>query len=267
MYLQHFALTCHPFDFDPEPGQLYRCEQTDDAEGRLRHWLELKGIGLLTGEAGSGKTTACRKALGQLHPGQYRVRYASLTTGTVLDTLNVIGEALRLPVQRSRHAAWSAIRGEVTRLNEDRRVTLVLVIDEAHHLRNDTLEDLRLMMNFNFETERRMCLLLAGLTLLRIRLGMAAHESLSQRIVMQHHFEGLTMGQTAEYLSHRMEAAGAPALEHFEPAAVEALYNASDGIMRRINRIAHYALMAAFNGGCAQVGAEHVRIGCDEAAL
>ena len=202
MYLQHFGFTAYPFDTDLKAEQLYRSASIEEVAKRLAHLIELRGIALITGEAGCGKTTACRQAVANLHRGLYRVCYASLTTGSVLDTLNVIAGAMALPEQRRRSGAWHAIRSEAIRLTQEKKQLPVLIIDEAHHLRNEVLEDLRLLTNFELDSQRRMCMLLVGLTELtelRRRLAMSMHESLAQRIVTQHHFAALTSSETEAY--------------------------------------------------------------------
>ena len=102
----------------------------------------------------------------------------------------------------------------------------ILVIDEAQHLRNDVLEDLRLLTNFAMDSENRLCLLLVGLTELRRRLAMAVHESLSQRLVVRHHLNGLDRDEVDHYLTHRLRLAGCE-LPLFEPCAVEALFQST----------------------------------------
>ena len=267
MYLQHFGFTAYPFDTDLKAEQLYRSASIEEVAKRLEHLIELRGIALITGEAGCGKTTACRQAVANLHRGLYRVCYASLTTGSVLDTLNVIACAMALPEQRRRSGAWHAIRSEAIRLTQEKKQLPVLIIDEAHHLRNEVLEDLRELTNFELDSQRRMCMLLVGLTELRRRLAMSMHESLAQRIVTQHHFAALTSSETEAYLWHRLQMAGAAELPYFEPNAIEALFNAARGMPRQINRIAHYALLAACLDKAQQVSAEHVEKACAESRL
>ena len=99
----------------------------------------------MTDEVGSGKTTVCRHVAAALHPGLYRVGYVSLTTGNVLDMYKSIAWELGLPTERSRATAYRAIRAEITQLVCEAKQLPVLVIDEAQHLRNDVLEDLRLL--------------------------------------------------------------------------------------------------------------------------
>ena len=133
----------------------------------------------------------------------------------------------------------------------------VLVIDEAQHLRNDVLEDLRLLCNYEMDSDNRLCLLLVGLTELRRRLTMACHESLAQRLVVRHHLRGLDRAELDAYLAHRLRLAGCE-LPLFEPPAVEALAHSARGLPRLINRLAHYALTAAAAQGARTVAAEHL---------
>ena len=79
MYLRHFAFTRLPFETPAETDELFQSNARREAEARLGHLIELRGIGMLTGEVGSGKTTVCRHLADQLHPGLYRVHYVSLT--------------------------------------------------------------------------------------------------------------------------------------------------------------------------------------------
>lgn len=110
MYRKHFALTHFPFDLELEPEALFASATLAEAEGRLKHLLELRAIGLVTGEAGSGKTTVCRKIAAALHPGLYRVFYVPLSTGNVMDMYKSIGWELGLPTERNRASAFRVIR-------------------------------------------------------------------------------------------------------------------------------------------------------------
>jgi len=263
MYLKHFALTHFPFDHTLAATALFAANAQAEAEVRLNHLLELRGIGLLTGEVGSGKTTVCRQVTAGLHPGRYRVYYVSLTTGNVLDMYKAIAWELGLPTERSRATAYRAIRNEVSRLVQEAKQLPVLIVDEAQHLRNDVLEDLRLLTSYAMDADNRLCLLLVGLTELRRRLSMAVHESLSQRLVVRHHLAGLVRDEIEGYLTHRLRLAGAET-PLFVPAAIEALYQASRGLPRKINRIAHYALTAAALEQQHQVTEVHLQTAVEE---
>ena len=263
MYLRHFAFTRLPFETPAETDELFESSARREAEARLGHLIELRGIGMLTGEVGSGKTTVCRYLTAQLHPGLYRVHYVSLTTGNVLDMYKSIAWEIGIAVERSRSSAHHAIRTEISRLAKEAKQLPVLVVDEAHHLRNDVLEDLRLLTNFAMDSEQRMCLILVGLTELRRRLSMAVHESLSQRLVVRHHLTGLDRKEVDAYLEHRLRLAGCE-LPLFEAPAVEALFQGARGLPRQINRIAHYALSAAALDKARTVNADHLQNALDE---
>jgi len=148
-------------------------------------------------------------------------------------------------------------------LTLEAKIYPVLVIDEAQHLRNEVLEDLRLLTNYAMDAERRLCLLLVGLTELRRRLGMAVHESLAQRIVVRYHLSGLSREELPAYLEHHLNLAGCT-LPLFDPAAIEALYQATQGLPRKVNRAAHYALSAAAATKSRQISAEHMATALDE---
>lgn len=265
MYRKHFGLTRHPFGNEIEPDALYPSASSSELQARLAHLLDLRGIGLVTGDSGSGKTTTCRKVLTALHPGQHRVIYVSLSTGNVMDLYKTISWEMGLAVERSRAALYKQIRVEVSRSVLETRVRPVLVVDEAHHLRPDVLEDLRLLTNYSMDSENRLCLLLLGHPELRRRLGMAVHEALAQRIVVRYHMAALTREETPAYLVHRLRVAGTE-LSLFEPAAEEAIFQASSGLPRKINSLAHHALLAAAINKHKTVTAEHVMAASAEVA-
>lgn len=263
MYRKHFGLSRHPFAKDLAPEDLFASAAATELEVRLRHLLDLRGIGLVTGEPGSGKTTVCRKVAASLHSGLYRVLYVPLSTGNVTDMYKSIAWELGLPTERSRAALYRVIRGEVSRLCVETKVRPVLVVDEAQHLRSEVLEDLRLLTNYEMDSQNRLCLLLVGQAELRRRISMAVHEALSQRVVVRHHVGGLTRDELAAYLSHLLRMAGTE-LPLFEPAALEAIHHATNGLPRKVNLLAHHALTAAALGKAQTVTAEHVQAALPE---
>ncbi len=261
MYCEHFAFTGYPFQPLEHADQIFESRPARETATRLAHLLELRGIGLLTGEPGCGKTSTVRHVCGQLHPARHRTFYVSLATGSVLDLYQTVGWAFGLEVSRYRAVARRAIRAEISRRMLEARQLSVLVIDDAHHLLHEVLEELRLLTSFRMDSQQRLCLLLVGLPELRHRLALAVHESLRQRIVVRHHHTALGRDELEAYLCHRLRLAGCQ-LELFEEPACEAIFHATGGLPRKIDRIAHFALSAAALDGNRAVTAEHV-----EAAL
>lgn len=265
MYRKHFGLTRHPFDKEVAPDDLFETASLAELTARLKHLCDMRGIGLVTGDSGSGKTTACRRLVAGLHTGLHRVLYVSLTTGNVMDLYKTIAWELGLPTERNRAALFKHIRTEVSRLCAENRLRPILIVDEAHHLRTDVLEDLRLLTNYAMDSENRLCVVLVGHPELRRRLGMAALDALSQRIVVRAHVRGIAREEIGGYLDHRIRLAGC-VLPLFEPATVEAIYQASSGLPRKANMLAHHALFAAALAKAKTITTEHVQAALQEVA-
>jgi type II secretory pathway predicted ATPase ExeA len=263
MYRKHFAFTHLPFRRDVAPEDLFASTGHQELRTRIHYLVEMCGIGLATGESGSGKTTVCRSVIASLNPGLYRSIYVPLSTGNVMDVYKTIAWELGLPTERNRASLYKQIRSEVSRLVLEARCRPILIIDEAHHLRSEVLEDLRLLTNFAMDSDSRLILLLVGHPELRRRLHLAAHEALSQRIIVRGHLCGLTRDELPAYLAHLLRLAGCE-VPLFEPAAQEALYQATNGLPRKVNSLAHHALLAAALGKAKTVSAEHVQAALPE---
>jgi len=258
MYLKHFGLTCFPFDKEVPADELFASAGVRELGVRLDHLVEMRGIGLVTGDPGSGKSSAARALAARLHPGLYKVLYVPLSTGNPMDLYKSIAWELGLSPERSRAALYKQLREEVSRLCAEARIRPVLVVDEAQALRSDVLEELRLLTNYAMDSENRLCLLFCGQTELRRRLTLAVHDALAQRIVVRYHVPALVRDELPAYLAHLLRRAGTE-LPLFEPAAVEAIFQATSGLPRRVNQLAHHALIAAALQKGKTASAEHVQ--------
>jgi general secretion pathway protein A len=257
MYLKHFALCFYPFGTDIPPDEMYVSTGTAELTVRLGHLLDMSGIGLVTGDCGSGKSSACRAFAARLHTSLYKVFYVPLATGNPMDLYKSIAWEMGLPTERNRAALYRQIKNEVTRLGTEARTRAVLILDEAHALRSDVLEEMRLLTNYAMDSQNRLCLLFCGQTELRRRLRMAVHEALCQRVVVRYHLPPLSRDETGAYLTHLLRRAGTE-LMLFEPPAVEAIFQASQGLPRKINLLAHHGLVAAAITKAMTVTADHV---------
>ena len=267
MYQKHFALNRHPFEHALEVDELFTSRGQQEAGARLSHLMQMRGgIGVLSGEPGCGKSTVCRKLLHGLHPGLYRPRYVSLTTGSVVDLYSVISNAFGLAPTRQRAQAFLALRGDVSKQISESKQVSVLVVDEAHFLRAELLNELRLLTNYRMDSEYRLCLLLSGHTELRSRLSMAAFESLRQRVTASYHLGALESQEVTPYLDHRLKLAGAD-VPIFEASAMQTIAQATGGVPRRIDRLAHAALSSAAAAKRHMVNLEDVQNAIEEVML
>lgn len=257
MYTKHFGLTMYPFGNEIPPEEMYVSAAMRELGARLGHLVEMSGIGLVTGDSGSGKSSACRAMVARLHTGLFKVFYVPLSTGNPMDMYKSIAWEMGLPVERSRAALYRQIKNEVTRLSTETRTRPVLILDEAHWLRSDVLEEMRLLTNYAMDSESRLCLLFCGQTELRRRIAMAVHEALNQRVVVRYQLPPLSREETGQYITHLLRRAGTE-LPLFEPAAVEAIFQATGGLPRRINRLAHHTLLAAAVAKAKVTTADHV---------
>jgi len=257
MYLSHFGLKHHPFGKTLGSGEPLGTESRAGVRARIAHPVGLRGIGLLTGEPGVGKTAVCRQVADSLHDGLHQVRYVPFSTGSVRDIHNAVATAFGLPGSQSRATPFRALREETGRLVAEAGKLPVLILDEAHHPGNDVLAGFRTLANHRMDSANRLCLLLAGLTELRNRPRMAVHGPLAQGIVVNCHIHALRRGEVDAHVGHRMRLAGAD-VPVFDPAAAGALALAANRVPRKIDRLAHHALIAAADDGKRTVADGHV---------
>lgn len=263
MYRKYYGLARHPFEKDLKPDELFVSVAAKELEARLKYLLQLRGIGLITGEVGSGKTSICRKVATKLNTGLYKVFYVPLTTSNVTDTYKSIAWEMGLTTERSLAALYRAIRQEVNRLCLELKIRPILIIDEAQYLRNDVLQNLRLLTNYEMDSQNRLCMIFVGQAELRRRLSLSVHEPLAQRLVVRYHISGLSREELPAYLQHRLELAGTQ-MDLFEPSALEGVFQATNGLPRKVNLLAHLSLNIATLQESKVVSADHIRTAVEE---
>jgi type II secretory pathway predicted ATPase ExeA len=263
MYRPFYGFARSPFERDLPPDQLFRAPALDELHARLCYLVETRGVGQLHSEPGCGKTTALRRLRESLHPDQVRVLYIHDTAVNAGDLYRQLALELGIEPEWSRALTFRAIQQEIARLAKERRLTVFLVIDEAHRLRADVLAELPLLTNFEWDSGARLALLLCGQSGLRQRLRMADLEALAQRITVRCALRGVDRDTTRLYLEHRLRVAGVDRAVFSEPA-IEALFNASGGVFRRIDALAHNALSAGAVARARIVDADHVLTAAEE---
>jgi len=239
--LDHYGFARHPFGRHTPADALFRHRGFEEALRRLAFSVELDGIAELVAEAGCGKSLLLGELAQTLQAQGWAVHYFAHTTVGPFSLINVLARKTGLAPRRSRGETAMALADA---LLEDERNHL-LVLDEAHAMPDTTLADVRLLTIADFDRQSPFLLLLAGHPALDERLAEPTHHALDQRIATFARLQPLGLEETRAYLLHRLTAVGAPTQPVFDDGAVEAIFDASGGVPRRINNVATGALIVA----------------------
>jgi len=242
MFKQHFGMKFNPFDKEIDCASLYAGADLKELESRLRFMLENRGIFLLVGEPGSGKTTALRKFAEGLGPNLYKPFYLSLTTLTVNDFYFSLASQLGEQPKYRKIDMFHQIQHAINALYFEQRITPVIIADEMHMASTSILDDIRMLFNFRMDSVNPFVLIIAAQPLIRNKLALNMCLPLKQRILNKYTMKGLTLTETSEYIKSRMELAGV-ARDVFTDLAIEAIHSSSNGFPRNINNIATTCLM------------------------
>lgn len=244
MYKAFFGMEYDPFEPHVDKAGHFESQDFSQATARLEHLRQLRGIGLFTGHPGSGKTSVVRKWAFGLNPGLYKVVYLPMSSITTMEFYRSLCYGLGLEAKFKKIDMFNDIQQRLASLARDKKTVPVLILDEAQYLRNDILNDLKLILNFDMDSKSHAILILLGLPVLGTVLSRKSHEALAQRIVMNYSFQGLGRPEAEAYLESRLKACGVHQ-PIFHANAVEAIFATSGGSVRALNAIASKALLLA----------------------
>jgi MSHA biogenesis protein MshM len=258
MYVEHFGLVRRPFRSTLGDGTAwYAAPGHELVLARLAETIaDDEGLALLTGDPGTGKTLVCRRLLGRIGDD---VNQVYLTNGRFADPTSFLQTILydvSLPYEGKREQELRLMLTDflLEQFAGGRRT--VLVIDEAHHLSPDLLEEVRLWGNLEADDARALQVVLSAQPQILERLQGSSLATLSQRLKIRLRLDPLTMDQSAGYLSHQMRVVGGARL--FSDEALDLLCRAGKGVPRILNQLADQALRVACEAGAAAVDAEAV---------
>lgn len=244
-YTSRYGLEFNPF-LKREQAPLIETRQYREVAARLDYLHQIKGFGLITGNPGVGKTTSIRSWIGTLNKSANRVIYIPLSTLTVIEFYRYLAQELGCDPAYRKADNFRMIQGAIERLNIEKKMTPVIILDEANYLKNSTLNDLKILFNFDMDSSNKAMILLTGLPQILSTLTMNAHEPLRQRITMYYSVEPLSQEDSRAYLLEKMKMAKCHQ-EVFERNAIEAIINASAGIPRMLDKIGNASLLAGNN--------------------
>ena len=249
MYKSFYNLRRNPFEITPDPSFLFPTRRHNEALAALYYGVRRhKGFVVMTGEVGTGKTLLVRCLLELLNRRNVAYAYVFNSLLSPLEFLQYVSGDFGLP---SAGKSKSELLLELSNYligRYQKKLTTVLVIDEAHHLSVEVLEEIRLLTNLETAQEKLLQILLVGQPELDEKLDSMELRQLKQRIALRSQLEPLNLEETKGYILRRLQLAGAnpgaPAL--FPPDTVMKIYRHSRGIPRLINTVCENSLITAF---------------------
>lgn len=255
-YFMRFGMEENPF-LKNSKEILFENPEFKEVQMRLNYLLTTRGFGVLTGGSGKGKTTSIRVWSRNLNPSMYKVIYSSLSTLTVMEFYRTLVAGLGLEPQFRKSDNFKLIQSEIQRFSLEKRITPVIIIDEANHACTAVLNDLKMIFNFEMDSRDRAVVLLAGLPSLNHTLQLGIHEPLRQRITMNYNMDGFSKDESKEYILTKLRGVRCTR-QVFDDNALEALANAANGVPRLLSKLANSCLLIAGAKGCDTVDSEIV---------
>jgi len=259
MYLEHYGLSEAPFRITPHTDFFFDgANRGATLEALLYAITHDEGIVKVSGEVGSGKTMLCRVLMERLPKNVETIHLAnpSLSRDEILFAL---ADELQVNLATNRTSAvMRALQEHLIDLYANGRQVVVL-IDEAHAMPTETLEEIRLLSNLESNRHKLLQIVLFGQPELNEVLGRTEMRQLKERITHNFTLQPLVRSDIAQYINFRMRAAGYKGPDVFSPAALKLISGASLGLTRRINILCDKALLAAFAGNTHLVTASHVK--------
>jgi type II secretory pathway predicted ATPase ExeA len=241
----HYGLSRMPFGRDLAPGMLHRHHGHNEAVARITWCVAERGLGVITGEVGAGKTVAVRAALAALDRARHSLIYLGNPTIGARGIHHAIVAALGgLP--KTHMATLVPQAGEALAVEAvERGRTPVLVLDEAHLLDHAQLEGIRMLTNYDMDSRSPFACLLVGQPTLRRKIKLGILAALDQRIALRYALAPMTGTETADYVRHHLALAGRTDTL-FSDDATALIHQTSRGLPRAVNNLAVQALVAAF---------------------
>ena len=250
MYKAFFNLTRNPFDLTPDPSCFVPTKRHEEALAVLYYGVrQHKGFVVVTGEVGTGKTLLLRCLLGLLKESK-DVSYAYLFNGRLTSTefLQYVLADFGHPASGKNKADLLIDLGRYLVSRGSEKLTTVLIVDEAHHLSEDILEEVRLLSNLETDDDKLLQIVLVGQPELDKKLDSVGLRQLKQRIAVRTQLGPLDADETKRYIERRLQIAGADpdSSPLFSEEAVAGVYRHSRGLPRLINTLCENALITAY---------------------
>jgi general secretion pathway protein A len=254
MYLEFYGLKEMPFGLTPDPKYIFKTESHLEVLATIRYAVEHnKGLVVVTGEVGTGKTTTLRAAIQQFTD-EVQCVYTFNPFLTASEFYEQLADEFDLGLKRtaSKPELLSAL-GHTLALRHSKELRTVLVVDEAHGLPTALLEEIRLLMNFETNSEKLLQVILSGQPELQDVLNRPQLRQLKQRVSLRCEVKPLSLFEINKYVRFRLKQAGARNVNLFDNAAIGLIGSVSQGIPRVVNNVCDNALLYGYAAGAEMV--------------
>lgn len=247
MYESYYGISEKPFQLTPDPRYFFSGESHRRAMHYLRYGLTLgEGFIVVTGPVGTGKSTLVRNLVAELEKDNIETAIITNTSVSPLELLRLVAEGIHAPLAGTNKAQLlSAIERQLSLLNRTGKRALLL-IDEAQNLPAESIEELRMLSNFQRNDKPLVQSFLLGQEELRDTIQGEGMEQFRQRIIASCHLQPLSADETGQYIQHRLEYAGWKNEFGFADGAFALIYQHSDGVPRKINKFCDRLLLYGY---------------------
>jgi len=246
MFESYFNLPRTPFERDIPTESLYQTPCFEELMGLLNTTARNRKFCVITGDVGVGKTTAIRSFVSSLNRQSFRAVYISDSALTprvfYWEVLKELAGLERPSFYRN--DAKRKMMDVLTTLLEEGKQIPIIIIDEAHLLSHEMLEETRFLLNYKMDSQNPMSLIVVGQSDLRAKLSKEIFEPITQRIDFRFKIPAMDLSQTTEYISRHMSYAG-ETRQIFSNGAIQKIFSYANGIPRKINKVCYLSLMAA----------------------
>lgn len=205
----YYGLSCNPFSKQTlQVKNSFLSADHKEMLARLNFLKDVNGIGVFTASPGMGKSFTLRCFQKTLNPNLYQMQYVCLSTVSVVDFYKQFCEQLGLDVKVGKTVMFKAIQERIYYLFKEKRCPLILAIDEAQYLNAGILKDLKMLMNYQYDSLNCFSLILSGEPYLNHTLEKPINEALKQRITVHYNFTGLNPDEVTDYAHHKIVLAG-----------------------------------------------------------
>ena len=262
--MEYFGMKKEPFSDSIASRDLLQLPGTLSVKRRMDYILNIGGIMLVTGDVGSGKSTAIRWSLDQYHKSEIHYCYVVANTSPCTELYKQLCWGMHLDVRSgSRALLLKKFKDAVTDNLLKKKNKTIVVIDEASLLRTDVFAELHTINQFDFDSAKRFSLILAGRNTLVDKLEFRTSLPLASRVMARAHLSSINAEQMENYIAHHLKVCGVK-VDLFNKNAITAIWQGSGGLLRKANLLARGSLIGCMAEKKDQVDEEHVRIASTE---